>query len=70
MKLLKRVYYGMRCLKTIDHSTFTLVSNSLELKATGSKYYYFKDVNNKKHVKVLKEENGEELVLYTNWLKD
>ena len=41
MKLLKRVYYGIRCLRTIDHSTFTLVSNSLELKATGNKYYYF-----------------------------
>ena len=54
----------------MDHSKFTLYSYSLELKAAGKKYYYFKDIKNGKYVKVLKEENGEELVLYNNWLKD
>ena len=70
MKLFKIMYYRIRCLITMDHSTFTLYSYSLELKAAGKKYYYFKDIKNGKYVKVLKEENGEELVLYNNWLKD
>ena len=70
MKLLKIMYYRIRCLITMDNSTFTLYSYSLELKAAGKKYYYFKDIKNGKYVKVLKEENGEELVLYNNWLKD
>ncbi len=70
MKLLKIIYYRIRCVITMDHSKFTLYSYSLELKAAGKKYYYFKDIKNGKYVKVLKEENGEELVLYNNWLKD
>ena len=70
MKLLKIIYYRIRCVITMDHSKFTLYSYSLELKAAGKKYYYFKDIKNGKYVKVLKEENGEELVLYRNWLKD
>ena len=55
MKFLKRVYYRMRCTITMDHGTFTLIGNSLELKTAGKKYYYFKDVNSNKYVKVLKE---------------
>ena len=70
MKLLKIIYYRIRCVITMDHSKFTMYSYSLELKAAGKKYYYFKDIKNGKYVKVLKEENGEELVLYNNWLKD
>ena len=70
MKLLKIIYYRIRCVITMDHSKFTLYSYSLELKAAGKKYYYFKDIKNGRYVKVLKEENGEELVLYNNWLKD
>ena len=70
MKFLKRMYYRMRCTIKMDHGTFTLVGNSLELKTAGKKYYYFKDVNSNKYVKVLKEENGEELLIYRNWLKD
>ena len=60
----------MRCTITMDHSTFTFIGNSLELKIAGTKYYYFKDVNSNKYVKVLKVENGEELLIYRNWLKD
>ena len=70
MKFLKRMYYRMRSTMTMDHGTFTLIGNSLELKTAGKKYYYFKDVNSNKYVKVLKEENGEELLIYRNWLKD
>ena len=70
MNLLKIIYYRIRCVITMDHSKFTLYSYSLVLKAAGKKYYYFKDIKNGKYVKVLKEENGEELVLYNNWLKD
>ena len=58
MKLLKIIYYRIRCVITMDHSKFTLYSYSLELKAAGKKYYYFKDIKNGKYVKVLKEENG------------
>ena len=60
----------MRCTITMDHSTFTFIGNSLELKTAGTKYYYFKDVNSNKYVKVLKVANGEELLIYRNWLKD
>ena len=70
MKLLKRMYYRMKCTKTMDHGTFTLFGNSFELKTTGKKYYYFKNVKSNKYVKVLKVENGEELLIYRNWLKD
>ena len=70
MKFLKRMYYRVRCTITMDHGTFTLVGNSLELKTAGRKDYYFKDVNSNKYAKVLKVENVEELVIYRNWLKD
>ena len=54
----------------MGHGTFTLFGSSFELKTAGKKYYYFKNVNSNEYVKVLKVENGEELVIYRNWLKD
>ena len=42
----------------------------LEYKDSDYKYYYFKDTRNNRYVKILKEENGEKLDIYTNWLNN
>lgn len=68
MKILKGIFYGIFCTKIMSHTNFSIASTGLVLKYSNKKYYYFQNVYNGKYIKVLREENGEELVLYENWL--
>ncbi|MBP9478798.1 MAG: hypothetical protein KBF12_09270 [Sebaldella sp.] len=64
MGLLKRMFWA----KKISQAKFSLLSKDLILKKSDKKYYYFQEVYGKKYVKVLRIEDGEELILYEDWL--
>ncbi|MBP9477995.1 MAG: hypothetical protein KBF12_05180 [Sebaldella sp.] len=68
MKILKGIFYRIFCTKTMSHTSFSIASTGLVLKYSNKKYYYFQNVYSGKYIKVLREENGEEIVLYENWL--
>lgn len=64
MKLFNKIF----CTKKLSQVKYSMVSNELILKGSDKKYYYFQKLHGKEYVKVLRKEDGEELILYENWL--
>ena len=56
--------------KKLSHLEFNLRSEKLELISSDKKYYYLKSVENRKGYRILRIENGEEIDIYINWLKN